>query len=217
MRPPRYQYLRCSTDVAILAVMPRRNPARRAALADAAIGLLAAEGIHGLTHRAVEGAAGLPTGTAANYFRSREELLVAAAERAVSLHLEDMERIDRAVDVSSSPSPLAELIAVSLQEAVTASRERYLAIFELQLEARRRPALAATLARLGSVASAITADEHRTLGLSVSPEAIPTLVTLYGGVLFTLVTGPGGVERDAIRQLAHAIVHGTVDANAREP
>lgn len=197
--------------------MPRRNPARRAALADAAIGLLAAEGIHGLTHRAVEGAAGLPTGTAANYFRSREELLVAAAERAVSLHLEDMERIDRAVDVSSSPSPLAELIAVSLQEAVTASRERYLAIFELQLEARRRPALAATLARLGSVASAITADEHRTLGLSVSPEAIPTLVTLYGGVLFTLVTGPGGVERDAIRQLAHAIVHGTVDANAREP
>src|SRR3712207_7885230 len=44
MRPPLYQYLRCSTDVAKLAVMPRRNPARRAALADAAIGLLAAEG-----------------------------------------------------------------------------------------------------------------------------------------------------------------------------
>jgi hypothetical protein len=42
-------------------------------------------------------------------------------------------------------------------------------------------------------------------------------VTLYGGVLFTLVTGPGGVERDAIRQLAHAIVHGTADANARGP
>jgi DNA-binding transcriptional regulator YbjK len=44
----------------------QEEPARRAALADAAIGLLAAEGIHGLTHRAVEGAAGLPTGTAAS-------------------------------------------------------------------------------------------------------------------------------------------------------
>ncbi|MBM7806859.1 AcrR family transcriptional regulator [Geodermatophilus bullaregiensis] len=193
--------------------MPRRNPARRAALADAAISLLAAEGIHGLTHRAAEAAAGLPTGTAANYFRSREELLVAAAERAVSLHLEDVQRIDRAVDASSSPDPLAELLAVSLQEAVTASRERHLAIFELQLEARRRPALAAELARLGSVASALTADEHRTLGLSVPPEAIPTLVTLYGGVLFTLVTGPGDVEPDTVRRLAHAVVHGSVDAD----
>ncbi|WNV76830.1 TetR/AcrR family transcriptional regulator [Geodermatophilus sp. DSM 44513] len=191
--------------------MPRRNPGRRAALADAAIALLATEGIHGLTHRAAEGAAGLPTGTAANYFPSREELLVAAAERAVALHLEDMARIDRAVDVSSSTSPLAELIAVSLHEAATASRERYLAVFELQLEARRRPALAAALARLSSVATAFTADEHRTLGLGVPPEAIPTLVTLYGGVLFTLVTGPGGVERDVVRRLAHAVVRGAVD------
>jgi AcrR family transcriptional regulator len=196
--------------------MPRTNPARRAALTDGGITLLAAEGAHGLTHRAVERAAGLPAGTAVNYFRSREELLVATAERVVSLHLADMGRIDREVDIGSAPDPLTELLAASLMDAATTSRERYLAIFELQLEARRRPALAAALARLTSVAVAFTTDEHAALGLSVPPETIGTLMTLYGGALFVLVTGPGGVQPDAVRQIARAIVHGALHAHPGE-
>lgn len=194
--------------------MPRTNPGRRAALADAAVNLLAADGVHGLTHRTVERAVGLPAGTAANYFRSREELLVAAAERVVDLHLADMQRIDRTLDVSRSPDPLAELIAASLEDAVTTSRERYLAIFELQLEARRRPALGAALARLGSVAAAFTAGEHADLGLDVPPDAIPTLVTLYGGALFSLVNAPLPVDAAAVRTVARAIVRGALAAHS---
>ena len=197
--------------------MPRTNPARRAALTDVGITLLAAEGAHGLTHRAVERAAGLPAGTAVNYFRSREELLVATAELVVSLHLDDMARIDREVDVGSAPDPLAELLAASRIDAATASRERYLAIFELQLEARRRPALAAALARLESAAVAFTTDEHAALGLRVPPAAIGTLMTLYGGALFVLVTGRGDVQPDAVRQIAQAIIHGALDAHPGEP
>jgi len=191
--------------------MPRPNPERRTALADSALSLLATDGVHGLTHRTADRAAGLPAGTAANYFRSREELLVAAAERAVALHLADMNRIDRALDLTGSPDPLTELLAASLVDAVTTSRERYLAIFELQLEARRRPALGAALARLGSVATAFTADEHAALGLDVPPAAISTLVTLYGGTLFTLVCTPGDADHDAIRDLARAIVRGALE------
>ena len=59
--------------------VPPPNNERRAQLADAAIELLAASGVHGVTHRAVDRRAGLPAGTASNYFRSREALLVAAA------------------------------------------------------------------------------------------------------------------------------------------
>ncbi|MCO7274749.1 MULTISPECIES: TetR/AcrR family transcriptional regulator [Cellulosimicrobium] len=197
--------------------MPRTNPGRRAALADAAVALLATDGVHGLTHRTVERAAGLPAGTAANYVRSREELLVAAAERVVDLHLAAMRRIDRTLDVSGSPEPLTELLAASLEDAVTTSRERYLAIFELQLEARRRPALATALARLGSVATAFTADEHATLGLDVPPDAIPLLVTLYGGALFSLVNAPGDVDRETTRRLARAIVRGALGADPSAP
>src|SRR5690606_28949130 len=102
----------------------------------------------------------------------------------------DMRRMDRAADAGPGPDPLPELVAASLLHAATTARDRYRAIFELQLEARRRPALAAALARLESVAAAFSADEHAALGLSVPPGAIPTLMTLYGGALFVLTTGP---------------------------
>ncbi len=187
--------------------MSRPNPARRAQLTDAAIGLLARDGTHGLTHRAVERAAGLPAGTAVNYFRSREGLLVAVAERVVSLHLQDMQRIDRQLDAGVASHPLADLLEASLMEAATAERERYLAIFELRMEARRRPALAAALARLDSVATVFTADEHAALGLGVPPEAVPTLMTLYGGALFVLVTGSGDVRAETVRRIAQAIAY----------
>ena len=54
-----------------------RNDERRSALADAGIRVLADEGARGLTHRAVDAAAGTPRGTASNYFPSRDELIAA--------------------------------------------------------------------------------------------------------------------------------------------
>ena len=52
-----------------------RNPGRRTALLDAAVEVLAGEGARGLTFRAVDAAAGVPTGTASNYFAGRDDLL----------------------------------------------------------------------------------------------------------------------------------------------
>ncbi len=208
--------------------MPRHNPARREVLTDAATGLLARDGMHGLTHLAVDRVAGLPAGTTSNYFRTRDELLVATAERIVTRHLEAMARIDRETDLSGSSEPLVELLTVLMQDAVGASRDRYLAIFELQLEARRRPTLAAALAGLADSALLATAHEHDLLGLGTSPEAIATLMTLYSGALLTVVSAPGapgapgapeGAEATAdsvayLRTIARTVVRGveqTVD------
>ncbi|MFC6506917.1 TetR/AcrR family transcriptional regulator [Promicromonospora citrea] len=57
------------------------NSVRRAALADAGIAVLAREGARGLTHRAIDGEAGVPTGTTSNYFRSRDALVSGLFER----------------------------------------------------------------------------------------------------------------------------------------
>jgi AcrR family transcriptional regulator len=200
--------------------VPRSNPARRHSLTDAAITLLASDGVHGLTHRSAERAAGLPAGTASNYFRNREELLVAAAERIVELHLADMAQADAAaVEQAAQPAPgrpvadLAELIGTSLEVAASAHRDRYLAVFELVLESRRRPALTAALARLAGGAAGFTGDEHAQLGLDLPARAEPLLVTLYGGALFTLVTGPsdlGGQAGPTAHDLARAIVAGVL-------
>ncbi|WP_022917093.1 TetR/AcrR family transcriptional regulator [Ruania albidiflava] len=192
--------------------MPRSNPERRRALADAAIELLAAEGSHGLTHRAVERAAGVPAGTASNYFPSRQELFVAAAERAVALHEQQMQRIDDELDTSADDDPLVALVTASLVDAVTTSRRRYLALFELQSEATRQPALAVALAALAGDAQRFTAGEHARLGLTTSPDALRLLITLYGGALFALVNAPVAPGAAQVRQAAAAIVTGARSA-----
>nr|WP_062332326.1 TetR/AcrR family transcriptional regulator [Herbidospora sakaeratensis] len=184
--------------------MPPSNPDRRRALADAAVHLLAASGVHGLTHRTAERAAGLPTGTASNYFRDREALLVAAAERVVELHLADM---DAAADCQTGEPDLAELLTESLLAAATVLRDRYLAIFELRLEAVRRPGLNRALEGLQEVATGFTRGHHAQLGLAIPPDRVPALIALYGGALFTLVTAPEGtVTREGVEQIVRAMI-----------
>ena len=58
-----------------------RNDDRRQRLADAGLAVLAREGARGLTPRALDREAGVPTGTASNYFRTRAELVRALADR----------------------------------------------------------------------------------------------------------------------------------------
>ncbi|MFF4413545.1 TetR/AcrR family transcriptional regulator [Streptosporangium sp. NPDC001559] len=190
--------------------MPPTNPARRRALTDAAIALLASSGVHGLTHRAVEKEADLPPGTASNYFRDRETLLVAAAERVVELHHTDTDRAtDQATEPTERPATLDDLLTESLLTAATTLRDRYLAIFELQLESVRRPALASALAGLGDAAVRITAGQHDKLGLTLPRETIPALIALYGGALFTLVTAPPEtVDRNVVQTLVRTILNG---------
>ena len=194
--------------------VPPPNEERRNRLADAAITLLVSAGVHGVTHRAVDAQAQEPSGTTANYFRSREALLVAAAERVVDLHLAEMSTAVRAA--GGRPGDPVELLADSLLHAATTARDRYLAIFELRLESLRRPALAQAISRLMDVGAAFTAEQHRTLALEVPPEAVPLLMVTYGGALFTLVTAPpGSVTEDLARALAATIVAGatpTADA-----
>ncbi|MFG1851941.1 TetR/AcrR family transcriptional regulator [Actinomadura geliboluensis] len=188
--------------------MPPTNLARRQALTDAAIDLLAASGVHGVTHRTVEKQAGLPAGTASNYFRSREALLVAAAERVVELHLADMEQA--AEHQPAGGADLVEMLTESLFTAATALRDRYLAIFELRLEAVRRPALAAALAGLQEAAVRFTAGLHDQLGLKIAPEKVPALIALYGSALFALVSAPpGAVTRPSVKTIADTMVHGS--------
>lgn len=195
--------------------MPPANLRRRRALADAAIALLAEEGAHGLTHRSVEARAEVPSGTATNYFRTREALLVTAAERVLELHFADMAAATEGMAGPTGVDELIDMITESLWGAATVLRGRYLAIFELRLAARQFPALAEVLARLEGTAVADTAVLHEVLGTPVSEAAVSSLVTLYGGALFTLVTGPvGAFDKAGVRGLVATMVHGALAEGA---
>ena len=198
---------------------PPRNTRRRSALADAAIEVLGTAGIHKLSHRTVDERAGLPAGTAANYFPRRDDLLAAAAERVAELHVAEMTAADRAAVASAGdpsgapagPDALAGLIGASLHEAATRHRTRYLAAYELALESTRQPALAEAMARLGAAALGSTLAEHRSLGLPTTAEQVQALLALYNGTLMTLVVAPPGtVTPEATLALASCLVSGVL-------
>jgi DNA-binding transcriptional regulator YbjK len=210
--------------------VPPPNEQRRAQLADAGIDLLVESGVHGVTHRAVDRRAGLPAGTASNYFRSREALLVATARRVVERHQADMAeaarvdsasgRVDSASGRADSASGRADgaaraidLIEGSLMLAAGTHRARYLAVFELRLESLRRPALATAINELMAAMAAFTGAHHAQLGLDIPPAAVQPMLVMYGGALFALVTGPAeAVTREVVRPLAVAIVEGGLAA-----
>ncbi|MEU1787450.1 TetR family transcriptional regulator [Streptomyces sparsogenes] len=126
--------------------MVRRNPERRAALLDAAIEVLAREGARGLTFRAVDQQAGVPTGTASNYFANRDDMLTQAGERVY-------ERLDPGeAELASGlegPRDRARVIELmhGLVDRIAAFPTGFLALLELRLEATRRPELREVLTR----------------------------------------------------------------------
>jgi AcrR family transcriptional regulator len=93
-----------------------RRVDRRTQVADAALDVIAATGMKGLTHRAVDQAADAPAGTTSNYFRTRSALIAAAVDRLEQRDLE-VWAADAAAPPAADPDALAERLA------------RYLSIF----------------------------------------------------------------------------------------
>lgn len=118
-----------------------RGTARREALLDAVLGVVADAGVDAVTHRRVAEVAGLPLASTTYWFESKEHLLTAALERAAE---RDIERLRAFLGPAPERSgdPLGLVVAAVLEpcEGQT-SRGRLLATYALFLEAARRPAL----------------------------------------------------------------------------
>lgn len=112
------------------------NPERRRRLLDAGIDVLARQGARGLTFRAVDDAADVPPGTTSNYFGTRDELL-----RELGGHV--FERLTpQPVPETEAPTRAREVqLMKELLGRARADREGFLALYELRLEAARRPDL----------------------------------------------------------------------------
>ena len=137
---------------------------RRAAVADAALAVLEADGGRGLTHRAVDRRAGLPQGSTSNYFQTREALLTAALHRLVELEEPLVRSMESLVPAGPyEPHRAAELVADLLRTWLTPERAGLaVARYELFLEARRRPQFQVAL------------DEVRREYLLLAEQLLPT-------------------------------------------
>ncbi|NRQ34968.1 TetR family transcriptional regulator [Nonomuraea sp. NN258] len=162
------------------------NRDRRDLLRDAAIEVLAEQGGRGLTHRAVDQRAGLPEGTAKNYFASRDALLQAAAERCVERYWADL-RHAQSISVDGRDG-LVALLAELVERARTVNRSRVLAYVELHAEAARRPRVRETLAELTQADLALHLESQRAAGLPATRSAAAMVTMCVNTALTYLLT-----------------------------
>jgi DNA-binding transcriptional regulator YbjK len=147
--------------------------------------------MRGLTHRAVDRAAGLPQGSTSYYFRTREALLEGTLERLAELSNAELADV-RADDLNS--------IAALLEHWMTAGRDRMLARFELTLESTRRPALRATLEVLGAQFRTKAEILLRDAGVQDAKRRAANLVAHFDGLIFDQLAeaGPARSRADLI-------------------
>jgi DNA-binding transcriptional regulator YbjK len=205
---------------------------RRAEILDGALAVLAGQGMRGLTHRAVDAAAGLPAGSTSYYFRSRDALVAGCVERLLERDLaEDVPAVEAALPepVPAEPVPpgtvrpegaghddgrcaaLVTALTVVGVRMATAERTRTLARYELSLAAVRDAELRAELVRGGDTIRRRGAVLLARAGASDPSTAADEVAAVLDGLVYTaLVRGPA--DPDALAAWLRPVLHRTIAA-----
>ncbi|MFF0225170.1 TetR/AcrR family transcriptional regulator [Streptomyces sp. NPDC004629] len=157
-------------------------------VADTAIALLAERGMRGLTHRAVDEAAGLPQGSTSNVARTRQALL----ELVVRRHAVREARVlalDEMPDPRGGSDALVDALTLATHRSVTRHRELLISRYELALEATRRPALRAFYDTTGAVFRDQLAAMAAALGSTEPERHALSLVAWADGLMFSCAAG----------------------------
>ena len=150
---------------------------RRTGILDAAIERIGGHGMRGLTHRAVDAAAGLPPGSTSNYFRTKDALLVAVVERFIVRERSNWEEM-AATSWPRTAAELADTLARLARDSTGAQRSLTLARYAILVEGAQRPGLQAELAAGGARVTAWFTQWLRAIA-SPNPERDTAILANY--------------------------------------
>ncbi|WP_432007495.1 TetR/AcrR family transcriptional regulator [Streptomyces parvus] len=198
----------------------RYDPERRTRIIDAALTVIAADGIAGLSHRTVAAEADVPLGSTTYHFASLDELLVAAlrrcnenfvqALRSSGLFAEegdagrgegDAGRGEGDTGPGAEGAGLAEELTRLLDRWFAGERGAIELEYELYLAALRRPALR-------PVAAEWTEEAVALLSRRTDPETARALVALMDGVCLQVLLTGGTFDAPYARVMLERIVAG---------
>ncbi|MCQ1580079.1 TetR/AcrR family transcriptional regulator [Streptomyces parvus] len=194
----------------------RYDPDRRTRIIDAALTVIAADGIAGLSHRTVAAEADVPLGSTTYHFASLDELLVAAlrrcnenfvqALRSSGLFAEEGDAGPGEGDAGQGAegAGLAEELTRLLDRWFAGERGAIELEYELYLAALRRPALR-------PVAAEWTAEAVALLSRRTDPETARALVALMDGVCLQVLLTGGTFDAAYTRVMLERIVAGGDD------
>jgi DNA-binding transcriptional regulator YbjK len=185
-----------------------RGAARREALLEAVLRIVAEVGADAVTHRRVAERAGLPLASTTYWFDSKEHLLTAALEFAadrdvVRLHTLAAELAGDAGTVEAIVTAIVE----PLDDGLQASRGSLMATYALLLEAARRPALRAVARRwTDAYMETIGGLLERAGSLRPREDAQLLLGAADGLLIEQLASGETSDLRPQLRRLAIALL-----------
>ncbi|PWR13236.1 TetR family transcriptional regulator [Micromonospora acroterricola] len=173
-----------------------------ALLADAAIELIADGGMRALTHRAVDGRAGMAPGTTSAYLRTRQALIEAVVARLAERDRADLTAHELPT-VAPPPTPgprldsgdldrLAAGVADVLDRWLTTGRSRTLARYACLLEAVHRPELRGILHH-GTGLRVQARDLLTRAGATDPHRQGDQFVAFVDGLLFDRLVGAGAL------------------------
>ncbi|CAM4478541.1 TetR/AcrR family transcriptional regulator [Nocardia ninae] len=178
---------------------------RRALIIDAAIELIATQGIRALTHRGIDAALGLPAGSSSYYFRTKRALIEAIVDRITARSRADFIAAQLAPTGPVDPDATARGIASWLDRLLSERRSHLIARHTLILELLSDPDLHARLAH--SLFSTERArDLFRAMNCADPSTTAADFVALIEGAVFDRFAGsradlaPG--TPDSVRQLS---------------
>lgn len=174
-----------STTAAAPALSPRRRQ-----LLDAALHVVAEQGLRGLTHRAVDRRAGLPEGSCSAYLRTRRALQAALTEYVAGTLADDVAVLADELSRCSPSGDRAIELTMQLFTRWLDERELLQAKLELSMEAARDPELAELLAAWRSRLVEVVAAMMAARGREHSTARAETLVASFDGILFSALLKP---------------------------
>lgn len=164
---------------------------RRTGILDAAIARIGEHGMRGLTHRAVDAAAGLPAGSTSNYFRTKDALLAAVVERFTVRERSNWEEM-ATTSWPRTPADLAATLARFARDSTGAQRSLTLARYAILVEGAQRPGLQAELAAGGARVTAWFTQWVRAVA-SPDPERDTAILANYvAGLVLHELASPSG-------------------------
>ncbi|MFC7980006.1 TetR/AcrR family transcriptional regulator [Streptomyces cinereoruber] len=178
---------------------------RRTLLADAALDVLADEGVRGLTHRAVDRRAAAPPGTTSAYFRTRAALLTGLVMRLVQLDQAELRTTAEELPSLRTAEELVDGMVLLARRRLTGEgRRRSLARYACAVESVRDRELREILVpreNAGRDAVRLFLSEH---GVTDVEDRTHTLLTCIDGLVFDRLVNGGEVPREALEGLVAA-------------
>lgn len=180
---------------------------RKEKAADAAIEVIAENGMRGLTHRAVDARAGLPDGSTSSCFRTRLALQCGVLDRLVERQeamLEQWPAVSWRPDTPEDRDEIVERVADLLEWLLGEGREQSQVRLEMYLDAVRRPELHPYMEKASGRFLDFAVTSLREGGIADAESKGRLILAQLDGILFDALSRPfwGPADRAWLRVAA---------------